>query len=184
MKLVRLRYVSLAVALLMLVPVFASCGDKDPIPSTDVTSFVTDDITTEPTTTEPANTAEDTTATPVTDAPVTTAPIVTNAPVTEPPSTEPPATEPVVVDPYSAPVPESSKKDVSWFDDAVFIGDSRIGGFQLAAGVWNSEYITFPGMTVKYFFDYDFYPLNGENVTAKEALQSLGTNYKKVYIYI
>ena len=139
MKLVRLRYVSLAVALLMLVPVFASCGDKDPIPSTDVTSFVTDDITTEPTTTEPANTAEDTTATPVTDAPVTTAPIVTNAPVTEPPSTEPPATEPVVVDPYSAPVPESSKKDVSWFDDAVFIGDSRIGGFQLAAGVWNSE---------------------------------------------
>ncbi len=188
MKMIRLRFISLAVALLMLVPVFASCGGKDPTPSNDGTPAVTDGVTTDaPSDTAPADTADHTTEVPSTNSPVTTVPVVTDAPITEPPATEPPATEPpetepVVVDPFNAPVPEGTKKDISWFDDAVFIGDSRIGGFQLVAGVWNAEYITFPGMTVKYFFDYDFYPLNGENVTAKEALQSLGTNYKKVYI--
>ena len=81
---------------------------------------------------------------------------------------------------YSKPVPESAAKDISYFKDAVFIGDSRTDGFRLMAGVWDAEYITFAGMEVKKFYTYGFY--GAEKLTAEQALKSLGTNYGKVYI--
>ena len=83
---------------------------------------------------------------------------------------------------FSKPVPECAKKDISWFDDALFIGDSRIGGFQMLAGVYNAQYITFPGMAVDKFFTWEFYPKADELLTAAEALDAIPKSYTKVYI--
>lgn len=86
--------------------------------------------------TEPVATQPPATEPPVTE-PVVTAPPVTEPPVTEPPVTEPPATEP------PNPVVEES-----WFDDALFIGDSRTVGLRDYARLGKAEYFASVGMTV------------------------------------
>ena len=110
----------------------------------------------------------------------------TDAPTTDASATNAPAETSEVIAPvgydYSKPVPESAMKDISWFDDAVMIGDSRMGGFQIFAGVYNAEYITFAGMAVDKFFTWEFYPKDGKTLTAAEALKTLPNNYSKVYI--
>lgn len=45
-------------------------------------------------------------------------------------------------------VGESEAVDLSYFDDAVFIGDSRMEGFKLYAGLGNASYLTSVGATV------------------------------------
>lgn len=61
---------------------------------------------------------------------------------TEPTETEPPVTEPVVI-----------QVDESWFDDVLFIGDSRTVGLRDYARLGEAEYFASIGMSVFDVFD-------------------------------
>lgn len=106
---------------------------------------------------EPSGAAqpEETTIAPTTVPPTTQPP--TEAP-TEPPTeapTEPPATQqptepPAAEVPTQPPLPEPEPPsvDVSWFDDALFIGDSRIVGQRNNSRLGKADYFCDVGMTV------------------------------------
>lgn len=170
MKKLKKSLALLVLAAISLTVIFSACSEAAPPVTDPVTTPATDPIT-------------DPVTDPVTD-PIT-------EPVTEPitdPVTEPatePATEPVITPAaydYSKPVPASAMKDNSWFDGAVFIGDSRIQGFMLWSGVTNATYIAYQGMMVNKFFTDPDCTFNGTQMTGVDALKSLGTNYNKVYI--
>lgn len=178
------RFIKLTVISVCAVLLFAlltSCGnEKPPVITDSVTDAPKETGTTAPIT-DPVT---ENTSAQDTDEQINSTADVTTATTTSEPSTDP-ITEPVdapAAYQYDKPVPESAKRDVSWFDDAVFVGDSRVGGFQLTAGVWNAEYITFAGMDVGKFFTYSLKPEGEPVYTANDALRDLGTNYKKVYI--
>ena len=103
---------------------------------------------TEPETVPPTTTPPETQP-PATEPPVTTAPPETTAPpATDPPATDPPATEetaPPVVNPtleFNGPA-----VDWSWFDDVLFIGDSRTVGLRDYARSGNADYFCTVGMS-------------------------------------
>ncbi len=50
---------------------------------------------------------------------------------------------------HDSPVPESGKVDASYFDDALFIGDSRSEGFQLYSELDNATYYVYKGLSVE-----------------------------------
>ncbi len=174
-----------AVLMLTVIILLSSCGTGASTPKTDTPTLPTD------TTVDPSHT----TTAPIIDTVVTTeapsvdtaSPGTNNTAEISPDTTYGTAndTEEVIAPAsydWSKPVPESTKKDISWFDDTLFIGDSRIGGFQMFAGVYNAEYITFPGMAVDKYFTWKFYPKNGAQLTAVEALNTIDKKYTKVYI--
>lgn len=83
---------------------------------------------------------------------------------------------------YSAPVPASDKQDDNWFDDAVFVGNSRTQGLLLYTGISAKSYADV-GLTVETVFTSEVFtdPDDPENkVTAAEALQK--GDYTKVYL--
>ncbi len=77
-------------------------------------------------------------------------------------------------------VPESDPVDDSWFDDAVFIGDSRVEGFRTQSGLSNAQYLAEKGMNVSAVFTEDYIRQGGDKVTVLEALE--GMSFSKVYI--
>ncbi len=54
---------------------------------------------------------------------------------------------------YAAPVPESEKVSLAWFEDAVLIGDSRMQGLILYCGLSRLTSYTYKGLTVDTVFD-------------------------------
>lgn len=73
----------------------------------------------------------------------------TQPPETEPPQTEPPETEPPTEAPTEPPTePPVIEVDESWFDDVLFIGDSRTVGLRDYARIGNAEYFCAVGMKV------------------------------------
>lgn len=83
---------------------------------------------------------------------------------------------------YSSPVPESDKQDDNWFDDAVFVGNSRTQGLLLYTGISAKSYADV-GLTVETVFTSEVFkdPDDPENkLTAAEALQK--GDYHKVYL--
>lgn len=83
---------------------------------------------------------------------------------------------------YSAPVPESEKVKKSYFDDAVFIGDSRTEGFMLSAGLSNATFYSHKGITVKTVFTEPAIKMGGSEVPIMDALAK--TDFSKVYIML
>ena len=81
---------------------------------------------------------------------------------------------------YSQPVPKSDKVETSYFDDAVFIGDSRTEGFIYNTGLANAKAYTHKGLTVSSAFDDPVIPLNGQKVSVTQAL--LQTQFAKAYL--
>lgn len=81
---------------------------------------------------------------------------------------------------YSKPVAESSKVDLDYFDDAVFIGDSRTEGFIMNTGLSNTTSYTHKGLTVDTVFTSPVITLNGEKLSVTEALAQTG--FSKVYL--
>lgn len=71
--------------------------------------------------------------------------------------------------------------DTSYFDDAVFIGNSRLQGFILYSKVPDLCAYTSVGMTVKSYFNKAVFNINGVEMTAAEALEAT-PGFKKVYI--
>lgn len=114
-------------------------------------------------------------ATKPTKKPVTT-PKVTKAPkVTTKPSKS--TKEPVV----SKDTNFTTVKE-SYFDDAIFIGDSRTQGFALYAGLKNATYYTDKGLMVDTIFTEKPVKINGKKMTIIDALKK--TSFKKVYIML
>lgn len=71
--------------------------------------------------------------------------------------------------------------DTSYFDDAVFIGNSRLQGFVLYSKVPDLCAYTSVGMTVKSYFTKACFNVGGVEMTAAEALEAT-PGFKKVYI--
>lgn len=77
-------------------------------------------------------------------------------------------------------VPQSPEVDNSYFDDAVFMGDSRTEGFALYTGLSNITCFASRGLNVDTVFTEPVINLNGSSVTAVEALKN--TSFSKLYL--
>ena len=145
-------------------------------------------------------------STPPNSAAVTTPPVMTPTAVpptavpptaaTSSPEVSPTGTSGSVVEPtlspeydYSKPVPESNAVGLESFNDAIFIGDSRMEDFANFSGI--AKYATFYthiGMTVNHLITDDLskiirFKVNGENLTLEEALRKYNS-FTKVYIML
>lgn len=79
-------------------------------------------------------------------------------------------------------VPKSEPVSDSYFDNAVFIGDSRTEGLMMYAGPENAEYLTVKGLNVETAMEKPAINVGGKKVTVVDAL-GYGT-YGKVYIML
>ena len=102
----------------------------------------------------------------------------TNGPAPQPTPTPQPQPEP-----GPAPVPEPDSRftqvDASYFDDAVFIGDSHTDGFMDYAGLPNAHYLCHTGLTVWSAAEDAAFP-GGQ--TLAQALS--GKHYGKIYMML
>ena len=83
---------------------------------------------------------------------------------------------------YSKPVPESAAVDDSFFDGAVFIGNSRTEGFMLYAGPSNAQYLTSIGLMVNTAFTKNNIAVNGKKIPVMDALATM--TFSRVYIML
>ncbi len=83
---------------------------------------------------------------------------------------------------YSQPVPQSPAVDNGYFDDAVFIGDSRTEGMITATGLYNATAFTHQGLTVDTAFKDLVVCIDGQYYTVVDALNH--TSFSKVYIML
>ena len=83
---------------------------------------------------------------------------------------------------YSKPAPESDMVENSYFDDAVFIGDSRTEGFLLYSGLSNAISYTNQGLMVDTLFTKPVINMNGSKISVMDALRQ--TDFTKVYIML
>lgn len=83
---------------------------------------------------------------------------------------------------FSQNVPESAEVENSYFDDAVFIGNSRTEGFKLYSGLSNAQYYTAIGLMVDTIFTKPYATVDGEKTTIMEALKT--AEFSKVYIML
>lgn len=83
---------------------------------------------------------------------------------------------------YSRPVPQSPAVDSSYFDDAVFIGDSRTEGMITATGLYNTKAFTHKGLTVDTAFKDLVVCIDDKYYTVADALNY--TSFNKVYIML
>lgn len=72
--------------------------------------------------------------------------------------------------------------DMSYFDDAVFIGDSRTVGLNYYGGIDNADFYATKGMNVYDLWNNAFCDVDGTNMTLEEALNL--RQYKKIYFQI
>ena len=81
---------------------------------------------------------------------------------------------------YGEPVPQSEGVDNTYFDDAVFIGDSRTEGLILYTGLSNATVYANQGLMVDTVFTSPVIQMDGQRLSVVEALRR--TEFKKVYI--
>lgn len=81
---------------------------------------------------------------------------------------------------FSQPVPEGEAVDNSYFEDAVFIGDSRTEGFFLYSGIDRGERLTSIGLSIFRLAEKKALTINGREYTLLEALAL--KEYSKVYL--
>ena len=78
-------------------------------------------------------------------------------------------------------VPESQAVDAGWYDDAVFLGDSRLDGFRLYAGPSGAAYFTEVGAKALSIAEKNTERLaDGSKVPILKALE--GRTFSKVYL--
>ena len=77
--------------------------------------------------------------------------------------------------------PELGPVDLSYFDDALFLGDSRTVGLRAFGSFVNSSYFAKTGISVNSFF---IYPALDENTGLTLTQTLLQRQYKKIYIMI
>lgn len=72
--------------------------------------------------------------------------------------------------------------DDSYFEDAVFIGDSRMQGFRNLSGITKGSFVTAVGMELENFYTDAQIPTAKGNVLVLDALKNL--NYTKIYMML
>lgn len=94
-----------------------------------------------------------------------------------------PAAEPEVVeeDVWEGPVPESALVEDTYFDDAVFLGDSRTDGLRLYSGLQHGTFLCATGATVESVFNKSVETVVGK-MPLLDALATLECG--KVYIML
>ena len=103
----------------------------------------------------------------------------TEAP-TQPEVTEPPTQPPT--QPPTEPVPTYVEVDESWFDDVLFIGDSRTVGLRDTARLGEADYFCAVNMTV---FTVQTWTCSDQNSKYRYLSQVLDENtYGKIYIHL
>ena len=83
---------------------------------------------------------------------------------------------------FSKPVPRSAAVDKSYFDDAVFIGDSRTEGLITYNSLNNATSLTYKGLMVDTAFTKPVINVNGKLCSVMDALAE--TKFSKVYIML
>ncbi len=85
---------------------------------------------------------------------------------------------------YSAPVPKNSSKGLGYFNDAVFLGDSRTVDLVIYSKL--KETTALPlcdvGLNVNTVFQKKFATVKSKKVTALEALKANRKKYSKIYL--
>lgn len=83
---------------------------------------------------------------------------------------------------YDKSVPELASVDENYFDDAIFIGNSRTEGLILFSGIENGRSLTHKGLKVDTIFTNPVINKNGEKISVMDALKT--ENFSKVYIML
>lgn len=86
---------------------------------------------------------------------------------------------------YTQPAPESPAVDMSYFSDALFIGDSRTDGLQLFSGIKDTTFFCYKGITVFDVMEDDpkkVIELGGVKYSIQGALEACQGQFKKVYL--
>ena len=78
--------------------------------------------------------------------------------------------------------PQIYTADISYFDDALFIGDSRTVGLYEYGGLGKAEVFADSGMSIYKVFNEEFALRSGETVTLNEALST--KDFGKIYIML
>ena len=88
---------------------------------------------------------------------------------------------PVVALDFTQPVPESEEVEMEYFEDALFIGDSRTDGLRLYSGIQGADFYCYKGLTIFEVDERKIVELNGNSYSVVEALEK-GPQYAKIYI--
>ncbi len=72
--------------------------------------------------------------------------------------------------------------DDSYFEDAVFIGDSRMEGFRNLSGITKGSFLTAVGMELENFYTDAQIPTARGNMTVMDALKNI--NFTKIYMML
>lgn len=83
---------------------------------------------------------------------------------------------------FTKPVPESDKVEESYFDDAVFIGDSRTEGFINTSGLSNTTVYAHKGLMVDTVFTSPVIDMAGSKISVMDALER--SEFTKVYVML
>ena len=126
---------------------------------------------------QPLENADSAQLPPVTEEPQTGAPVGTETEVQE---------QPTEVLPPPEPLPPPTKEFITvgddYFDDAVFIGDSRTVGLHDYGGLDKATFFATVGLNVYDMWSQRFCEVDGEKLTLEEALSR--RQYKKIYFQI
>lgn len=96
---------------------------------------------------------------------------------------EPPQEPERVAYNYSLPVPRNEAVDKTYFNDAIFIGNSRTEGFMLYSGLANATAYTSRGLMVNTVFTDCVINMNGKKISVMAAVKA-NPNFSKVYIML
>ena len=120
------------------------------------------------------------TAEPAADAQAADQPEETEPEADSEPDAEP--EEPAAEGPTSVVVPESGPVADTYFDDVVFLGDSRTEGFHLYSGLETGQYLFATGATVESVFSKATQETEQGKVSMLDALD--GLEFSKLYIML
>ena len=81
---------------------------------------------------------------------------------------------------FSQPAPESEEVELSYFDDAAFVGDSRTDGFLIYSGIGRGKNLTSNGLSIFKLESKKALTIDGQSYTLLEALAL--EQYGKVYL--
>ena len=98
-----------------------------------------------------------------------------------PTPTPEPTPTPVPALDFTQPVPESEEVEMEYFEDALFIGDSRTDGLRLYSGIQGADFYCYKGLTIFEVDERKIVELNGNSYSVVEALEK-GPQYAKIYI--
>ena len=107
-----------------------------------------------------------------------------HTPIPTVPATATPTPTPIPLGPDGLPIVEYVTVDASYFDDAVFIGDSRIVGMNDYSGLTNATFFAKTGLTVYNLLDDEFLkdPDTGKDVSVSYMMQH--HTYGKIYLMV